>query len=76
LGAQAGQPPISLLGQIFGTAICAVLLGFIPGYVSSGILKVLGLLRVPPEAETKGLDIHDLGVTACPEQHSLATSRI
>jgi len=33
-------------------------LGFIPGYVVSWILKQLNLLRVPREVEIAGLDHH------------------
>lgn len=69
--AQAGQPPINLMGQIAGVAISAVLLGFIPGFVSSWILKKLNLLRVPPEVEIEGLDLAELGVRAYPESVAL-----
>lgn len=65
--AQPGQGAINLMGQVCGTAICAILLGFIPGYVVSLILKIFGLLRVDAETEAKGLDISDLGVEAYPE---------
>ncbi|MGE4482786.1 ammonium transporter [Acidocella sp.] len=65
--AQPGQAPINLMGQIGGTVICAILLGFIPGYASSWLLKKFNLLRVPPEVETAGLDIKELGVHAYPE---------
>jgi hypothetical protein len=33
-------------------------LGFIPGYILSWILKQAGLLRVPREVEIVGLDYH------------------
>jgi ammonium transporter, Amt family len=66
--AQAGQAPINLAGQIGGTAITAIFLGFLPGYGVSWLLNKFGLLRVPPEIEEKGLDLTDLGVVAYPEQ--------
>ncbi len=65
--AQAGQAPINLMGQIGGTAICAIVLGFIPGYAVSWVLKKLNLLRVPPVVEAEGLDFKELGVHAYPE---------
>ena len=65
--AQPGQGAINLMGQIYGTAICAILLGFIPGYVVSFVLKLFGLLRVDAETEAKGLDVSELGVEAYPE---------
>ena len=48
-------PTISLAGQIVG-AIVFFLLGFVPGYVTSLILKGLGMLRTPEAAELAGLD--------------------
>ena len=48
-------PTISLVGQIVG-AIVFFLLGFVPGYVTSLILKSLGMLRTPEAAELAGLD--------------------
>jgi len=38
-------------------------LGFIPGYILSWILKKLNLLRIPYEVELAGLDHVALGVT-------------
>ena len=60
------MPPVSLWGQIVGAATMAVL-GFVPGYVASFILKVLGLLRVPDHIQEKGLDIVKVPVAAYPE---------
>lgn len=71
--AQDGQAPINLLGQITGTLICAIGLGFVPGYLLSLVLGKMGLLRVSPEVEREGLDISDLGVRAYPEQVALAS---
>ena len=45
-------------GQIAGAIIMFWVLGFIPGYVLSWILKQLNLLRVPREVELAGLDHH------------------
>ena len=50
-----GAPTISLIGQIIG-AIVFLLLGFIPGYVTSWLLNGLGMLRTPEAAEIAGLD--------------------
>jgi ammonium transporter, Amt family len=62
-----GIPSINLGGQILGALICTLLLGFIPGYVTSWLLKKFNLLRVSPEAEIAGLDLADLGVEGYPE---------
>ena len=72
--AQPGQAPINIFGQIGGVAICAIGLGFIPGYVASWILNKLGLLRVPPEVEVTGLDLRELGVEAYPERAILTAA--
>lgn len=69
--AQNGQAPINLFGQVGGVAISAILLGFIPGYASSWILKKLNLLRVAPDVEVEGLDIAELGVRAYPESATM-----
>ena len=50
-----GVATVSLVGQIVG-AITFFLVGFVPGYVCSLILKMLGMLRVPEAAEIAGLD--------------------
>ena len=42
-------------------------LGFVPGYVTSLILKKLNLLRVPKEAEVIGLDKVKVPIEAYPE---------
>ena len=65
--AQAGQAPINLLGQIGGAVVCAIVLGFIPGYAVSWLLKKFQLLRVPADTEVEGLDISEMGVRAYPE---------
>ncbi len=43
-------------GQFLGAVIMFFVLGFIPGYVLSWILKQVGLLRIPREVELVGLD--------------------
>ncbi|MEZ5755889.1 MAG: ammonium transporter [Paracoccaceae bacterium] len=61
-----GAPVISLTGQVVGAVVMASL-GFIPGYVVSLILKKLGMLRVPREAEVIGLDKVKVPIEAYPE---------
>jgi len=61
-----GAPEISLGGQLVGALVMAAL-GFIPGYVASYILKVIGILRVPADAEEAGLDITEIPSQAYPE---------
>jgi ammonium transporter, Amt family len=59
-------PDTSLAGQ----AVCAVTfaaLGFIPGYLVSGLLKVTGLLRVPHAVEVAGLDLSEVPASGFPE---------
>ena len=62
----ANVPQVSLIGQIVG-AITFFLIGFVPGYVVSYILKMFGLLRVSKEAELAGLDTSKVPVAAYPE---------
>jgi ammonium transporter, Amt family len=50
-------------GQLIGAVIMFWVLGFIPGYALSWILKQLGWLRVPREVELAGLDYHSVAVT-------------
>ena len=59
-------PAVSLGGQI-GSAAVMVLLGFIPGYVASFVLKQLKLLRTTHGAEVAGLDTAEIPVVAYPE---------
>ena len=59
-------PTISLIGQIVG-AVVFFLLGFVPGYVVSLILKGLGMLRTPEAAEIAGLDPVKVPAQAYPE---------
>jgi len=57
---------ISFVGQLVG-AVVMFLLGFVPGYVISLILKVMGLLRVSEAAEIAGLDPTKVPSQAYPE---------
>jgi len=59
-------PAISFGGQ-FMSMLVFLALGFIPGYVLSYVLKMVGLLRCAPEAEEIGLDITEVPVKAYPE---------
>ena len=61
-----GAPTISLFGQI-GGAVVFFLLGFVPGYVVSLILKAAGMLRVPAHAEEAGLDTIKVPAQGYPE---------
>jgi ammonia channel protein AmtB len=67
-----GIASINPIGQIVGTLICTVLLGFIPGYITSWLLKKFNMLRVSPEEEIAGLDLSDLGAEGYPEYATLA----
>ena len=65
-GAAGEAPTVSLIGQIVG-AIVFALLGFVPGYIVAAILKPMGLLRVPEGAEKRGLDPVKVAAAAYPE---------
>ncbi len=62
-----GIPLTGFFGQLVGTAVCTIVLGFIPGYGVSFVLKQLNLLRVPEEEEIIGLDMADFGSMGYPE---------
>jgi ammonia channel protein AmtB len=64
--ASEGAPTITLYGQVVGALVMA-LLGFIPGYLVSLLLKSVGLLRAPREAELMGLDRAKVPAVAYPE---------
>ena len=51
------------MGQFVGAVIMFFVLGFVPGYVLSWILKQAGLLRIPREVEIAGLDYVMLATT-------------
>jgi ammonia channel protein AmtB len=59
-------PAISFGGQL-ASGVVFLLLGFIPGFVASFILKQLGLLRTSHGAEVAGLDTCEIPVIAYPE---------
>jgi ammonia channel protein AmtB len=61
-----GVATISFIGQLVGVVVM-FLLGFVPGYVVSLILKMVGLLRVSEGAEILGLDLTKVPNTAYPE---------
>lgn len=61
-----GVATTSFIGQLIG-AVVMVLLGLVPGYLISLVLKGAGLLRVSPEAEIAGLDVTKVPVAAYPE---------
>jgi len=63
---EADVVEISFTGQLVGAAVMAVL-GFVPGYGVSLLLKVMGLLRVPEAAEIVGLDKTKVPASAYPE---------
>jgi ammonium transporter, Amt family len=67
-----GIPSINLFGQVVGAFLCTVVLGFIPGYGTSWVLKKLHLLRVSREEEIQGLDISDLGIEGYPEYATMS----
>src|SRR5690606_14524224 len=46
-------------GNFAGAVIMFLVLGFIPAYVVSGIMKAMGVLRIPREIELVGLDLSD-----------------
>jgi ammonia channel protein AmtB len=54
-GAAGEVATISLYGQIVG-AVVFFLLGFVPGYVCSLILRIFGMLRIAEGAELVGMD--------------------
>jgi len=55
-----GFAHINPLGNFIGAIIMFGVLGFIPGYVAAGILRALGVLRVPDKIEIAGLDINEM----------------
>ncbi|MEO1445616.1 MAG: ammonium transporter, partial [Cyanobacteria bacterium J06635_11] len=62
-----GIPLTGFFGQLVGTLVCTVILGFIPGYGVSFVLNKLGMLRVSPEEEMGGLDLSEYGLEGYPE---------
>lgn len=64
-----GAAVTSLFGQIGGAVVLA-LVGFIPGYLISLLLKVMGVLRASEAVERAGLDISETDAVAYPEAAS------
>ena len=56
----------SFLGQLVGVGTLFPL-AFLTGYIGSGILKKMNLLRVPPEVEIEGLDMAEFETDFYPE---------
>jgi Amt family ammonium transporter len=56
LGHDPSWAVVTPWGNFIGAVIMFFVLGFIPGYVLSWILKQVGLLRIPREVELIGLD--------------------
>ncbi|MGB7484956.1 MAG: ammonium transporter, partial [Phormidesmis sp.] len=67
-----GIPLTGFFGQLVGTIVCTVVLGFIPGYGVSFVLSKLGMLRVSPEEEIAGLDLAEYSMAGYPEYPVLA----
>ena len=61
------------MGQIIG-AVVFFLLGFVPGYVVSFLLKKLGMLRIPEGAELAGMDVVKVPAEGYPEWAAAAPS--
>jgi len=59
-----GAPEISFIGQTICAVVMAVL-GFVPGYAISYVLKKMNVLRVPSEAEDIGIIYYILGKCRC-----------
>lgn len=64
--AKEGAVTISLAGQLLGAG-AMIGLGLVSGYLGSLVVKLLGLLRVPREAEVVGLDHAKVPAVAYPE---------
>ncbi|MBA4130588.1 MAG: ammonium transporter [Hyphomicrobium sp.] len=60
------MPPVSLTGQLVGAGVFLAL-GFGSGFILSLVLKMFGLLRVPPNSEILGLDKTKVPLAAYPE---------
>ncbi|MGB0504851.1 MAG: ammonium transporter [Pikeienuella sp.] len=76
LPALQGDPgviQVSFVGQLVGS-IVFILLGLVPGYLVSLILKMCGLLRVGEAAEIIGLDPVKVPVAAYPEGIQISTT--
>jgi ammonium transporter, Amt family len=61
-----GAPPTSFAGQFVG-AVSMILVGFVPGYGISYVMKAMGVLRIPEKVELLGMDKAKVPVSAYPE---------
>ena len=61
-----GLPPISFMGQLTSAGVMIVL-GFLPGYGLSLLLKKLNILRVPEKCEELGIDEVEILAKPYPE---------
>jgi len=66
-------PPISFTGQLI-SAVIMVVLGFVPGYGLSFLLKKLNTLRVPERCEELGIDEVEILAKPYPEAGVPATA--
>ena len=64
--APEGTATVSFVGQLVGSVVF-ILLGIVPGYIVSAILKAMGMLRVPDSVQVKGLDVVKVPAQAYPE---------
>ncbi|MFQ5785855.1 MAG: ammonium transporter [Alphaproteobacteria bacterium] len=55
----ADYPAITPWGQFIGAMIMFWVLGFIPAWILAGVLKSMGLLRIPERVELAGLDLSE-----------------
>ena len=67
-----GVPTTSFIGQLVGCIMMA-LLGFVPGYILSLIMKIMGVLRVGEAAERAGLDLTKVPSKSYPDGINSAT---
>jgi ammonia channel protein AmtB len=56
-------PPSSFMGQLISAVVMA-LVGFVPGYGISFIMKQADWLRVPDSVQIAGIDKAELGLKA------------
>jgi Amt family ammonium transporter len=56
-----GFPAVNPIGNLIGAVIMFFVLGFLPFYILSRILKAAGMLRVPRRVELAGLDTNSFG---------------
>ncbi len=61
-----GAPDTNFMGQLIGAA-CMALLGFVPGFGISYVMKLMGALRIPEKAELMGMDKAKVPVAAYPD---------